>query len=456
MRHRVAVVAGVLTTVGVFAVPSAAPAADHAIVDEAVAQRRAADIRFTPDLALRMGGPAGAGLRVQDARQLVADAAGYTAPSADHPGHPAYAGAVVLVARGGVIGVHAAVGDAVRYGVAAGRLVELPPTQRVPMRPDTVFDIASLTKLFTTVLALRQVDAGRLSLDAPVARYLPQFAANSKARVTVRQVLTHTAGLPQDIPLSGDRDAAIAEVLRASLAPGMSPGNQYYYSDVGLITLGAVLERVTGQRLDRLVRDEVTGPLGMRDTGYLPPTAMRERIAATEYQPGRGMIRGEVHDGMAASLGGVAGNAGVFSTAEDLAVFAQMLLNGGRYGGVRILREETVRQMLTNFNVRFPGQDHGLGVELNQPYFMGPLVSPVTFGHTGFTGTSLVVDPRSQTILILLANQVHPDRLWSTKTAYHSAPRRKLATDVATAIGLSPTSAGPSPMSQGCWAVSSR
>jgi CubicO group peptidase (beta-lactamase class C family) len=422
--------AGVLTGVGILAVPSAAPAVPQAVIDEAVAQRRAADIRFTPDLPLRVG----TGLRVQDAARLVADAARYTAPSADHPGHPAYAGAVVLVTRGGVIAVHAAVGDAVRYGVVAGRPVELPPTERVPMRPDTVFDIASLTKLFTTVLALRQVDAGRLSLDAPVARYLPQFAANGKARVTVRQLLTHTAGLPQDVALSGDRDAATAEVLGVPLAAGMSPGNQYYYSDVGLVTLGAVLERVTGHRLDRLLRDELTTPLGLRDTGYSPPTAMRERIAATEYQPGRGMLRGRVHDGMAASLGGIAGNAGIFSTAGDLAVFAQMLLNGGRYGGVRILREETVRQMLTNANVRFPGQDHGLGVELNQPYFMGPLAAPTTFGHTGFTGTSLVVDPASHTILILLANQVHPDREWSTKTTYRNVPRQRLATDLAQAV----------------------
>jgi CubicO group peptidase (beta-lactamase class C family) len=402
----------------------------------AVAHARAAGIAFAPDLTVHMGRPQDAGLQSGDVRRIVEDAASYTAATVDHPGHPAYAGAVVLVVRHGVVGVDAAVGDAVRYGVADGRPVELPAAQRVPMRADTILDIASLTKLFTTVLALRLVDADRLSLDAPVARYLPQFAIHGKDSVTVRELLTHTAGLPEDLalPAGADRAAAVEAVLRTALNPGMTPGNQFYYSDLGLVTLGAVIERITGQRLDRLVHDEVTTPLGMRDTGYLPRASVRDRIAATEYQPERGIVRGRVHDETAAALGGVSGNAGIFSTAADLSVFAQMLLNGGIYGAVRILREKTLREMLTNFNVQFPGQDHGLGVELNQPYFMGPLASPVTFGHTGFTGTSVVVDPHSQTILILLSNQVHPDRLWSTKTPYHNVPRQRLATDLAASL----------------------
>lgn len=416
---------------------SAAPATTDPLgVARAVARARAAGVAFTPDLTVHGGQPQNAGLWPGDTQRIVDDAASYTAATVDHPGHPAYAGAVVLVVRHGVIGVDAAVGDAVRYGAADGGPVELPAALRVPMRTDTIFDIASLTKLFTTVVALRLVDAGRLSLDAPVARYLPEFAVHGKGSVTVRQLLTHTAGLPEDmaLPARADRAAAVEAVLRTPLNPGMTPGNQFYYSDLGLVTLGAVIERITGERLDRLVRDEVTAPLGMRDTGYLPAPSVRDRIAATEYQPGRGIIRGTVHDETAAALGGVSGNAGIFSTAGDLAVFAQMLLNGGIYAGVRILREATVREMLTNFNVQFPGQDHGLGVELNQPYFMGPLASSVTFGHTGFTGTSLVVDPRSQTILILLSNQVHPDRLWSTKTAYRNVPRQRVAADVASAL----------------------
>jgi CubicO group peptidase (beta-lactamase class C family) len=439
VRRLVVAFAAVLTAAALLAgVVSSTPGASDRATDAIVARLRAADIRFAPGLTLHTGDPRDAGLRPEDARRLVADAASYTALTPDHPYHPAYAGAVVLVVHHGVVGVQAAVGDAVRYGVAAGQPLELPERQRVPVRTGTIFDIASLTKLFTAVVALRQMEAGRLALDAPVARYLPEFRVYGKEGVTVRQLLTHTAGLPEDMHLANDRAAAIRAVLGTPLAPGMTPGNQYYYSDLGMVTLGALLERITGQRLDRLVRDEVTGPLGMRDTGYLPSPAMRDRIAATEFQPGRGVVRGEVHDETAAALGGVSGNAGIFATAKDLAVFAQMLLNGGRYGDVRILGEGTVRQMLTNFNVRFPGQDHGLGVELNQPYFMGPLASPVTFGHTGFTGTSLVVDPRSQTILILLSNQVHPDRLWSTKTVYRNVPRRRLATDLAAALGLVP------------------
>jgi CubicO group peptidase (beta-lactamase class C family) len=417
-----------------FAVLAFAAASAGPVTSDATARAVAEGIRFTPNLVLRPGTPQDAGLRPDDARRLVADAAGYTSPTPDHPNHPAYAGAVVLVVRNGIVGVRAAVGDSVRYGDGIGAPVELPPSQRVPMRPDTIFDVASLTKLFTTVVALREVEAGRLALDAPVARYLPEFAVSGKATVTVRELLTHTAGLPEDMPLSGDRGAAIEQVLHTRLAPGMKPGNQYYYSDLGLVTLGVVLERITGQRLDRLVTNDITGPLGMRDTGYRPNPSTLDRVAATEYQPGRGVIRGSVHDETAAALGGISGNAGIFSTADDLAVFAQMLLNGGQYGDVRILRADTVRQMLTNFNVRFPGLDHGLGVELNQPYFMGPLASPVTFGHTGFTGTSIVVDPRSQAILILLANQVHPDRLWSTKTVYRNVPRQRLAADLADAL----------------------
>jgi CubicO group peptidase (beta-lactamase class C family) len=402
----------------------------------ATARARAAGIVFAPDLTVHLGQSQDAGLRPGDARRIVDDAASYTGATVDHPGHPAYAGAVVLVVRHGVIGVDAAVGDAVRYGVVDGRPAELPATRRVPMRTDTIFDIASLTKLFTTVVALRLVDAGRLSLDAPVARYLPEFAVQGKGSVTVRQLMTHTAGLPEDmaLPAGADRNAAVEAALRTPLNRGMSPGNQFYYSDLGLVALGAVVERLSGQRLDRLVHDEVTAPLGMRDTGYLPALSVRDRIAATEYQPGRGMIRGTVHDETAAALGGVSGNAGIFSTAGDLAVFAQMLLNGGIYAGVRILGTTTVREMLTDFNVQFPGQDHGLGVELNQPYFMGPLASPVTFGHTGFTGTSLVADPRSQTVLVLLSNQVHPDRLWSTKTPYRNVPRQRISSDLASAL----------------------
>jgi CubicO group peptidase (beta-lactamase class C family) len=389
---------------------------------------------FTPGVMLRRGGPASAGLREWAPARLAADAARYLAPTPEHPAHPAYAGAVVLAARHGVIAVEVAVGSAVRYAVRDGHLADLPPAERVPARTGTVFDIASLTKLFTTVVVMRAVERGAVGLDAPVARHLPEFAEHGKAGATVRQLLTHTGGLAENIDLSGapSRAAALDAVLRAPLEPGLRPGAQFHYSDLGMISLGALVERLTGRRLDELVRDEVTTPLGLRDTGYRP--ASPERVAATEYRPGVGVLRGVAHDEKVAPLGGVAGHAGLFSTGYDLAVLAQALLDGGRYGAVRILGEDTVRAMLDNENTAFPGHDHGFGLELNQPWYMGPLAGPTTFGHTGYTGTSLVADPRSGTVLVFLTNQVHPDRSWSTRTPARNVPRRTVAADLAAAL----------------------
>jgi CubicO group peptidase (beta-lactamase class C family) len=418
-------VAGVLVT-GVLAVLGLGGSAPAAV-----------PIRFTPGLTLGTGNAAAAGLRPWAAARLAADAARYLAPTPDHPGRPAYAGAVLLAARHGVIAVDVAVGCAVRYAERDGRLTDLPPAQRVPMRTDTVFDIASLTKLFTAVLVLREVERGRVALDAPVARYLPEFAAAGKATVTVGQLFTHTGGLAENIDLSGypDRPAALHAVLVAPLERGLAPGRQFHYSDLGMITLGAVVERVSGQRLDELLQAEIAGPLGLYDTGYRPdPARYGDRIAATEYRPGVGVLRGVTHDEKVGPLGGVAGHAGVFSTARDLAVFAQTLLDGGRYGDTRILREATVRSMITNVNAGFPGHDHGLGLELNQPWYMGPLAGPASFGHTGYTGTSLVADPRSGTVLVFLTNQVHPDRAWSTTTPAHNVPRHRVVADLGAAV----------------------
>ena len=163
------------------------------------------------------------------------------------------------------------------------------------------------------------------------------------------------------------------------------PGTQYLYSDINLLTLGFIVEKLTGSPLDAVVHDRIAAPLGMADTGYNPPAAKLDRIAATEFEanPPRGMVRGEVHDENAWSLGGVAGHAGVFSTAGDMAVLAQAILNGGSYRGQRILRPETVRSMLTNYNQAFPGNEHGLGFELDQMWYMGALASPVAavFGN---------------------------------------------------------------------------
>jgi CubicO group peptidase (beta-lactamase class C family) len=383
--------------------------------------RRAQATPFTPGRVLRPQP------RYEYAQRLAAAVARYLAPTPDHPRHPWYPGAVALTALAGDILAHEAVGDAVHYGPGP---VELPPDQRVPARPDTVYDLASLTKLFTAVLALRLVDSGRLDLDKRVSWYLPAFSG--KAEVTVAMLLTHTAGLPGDMDLAPypDRPSRLAAVLTAP--PVSPPGTRFGYSDLGFITLGVLVEQLAAGRLDDLVAAQITGPLGMRDTGFAPLAALWPRVAATEYMPwtGRGVVRGQVHDEAAWALGGVAGHAGLFGTAVDVAVFGQMLANGGEYAGTRLLREPTVARMLANWNAGLgAAAAHGLGVALDQLEYMGALSGPRTFGHTGFTGTSLVVEPDRGAIAVLLTNRVHPDRRWGTIYP----PRRTVADSLAAA-----------------------
>jgi beta-lactamase family protein/immune inhibitor InhA-like protein len=211
--------------------------------------------------------------------------------------------------------------------------------------------------------------------------------------------------------------------------PPNEPDTVYRYSDLNLIALGELIELQSGLPLDRYLAEHITEPLGLRDTGYNPPAEKLDRIAATEYQPstGRGMVRGSVHDENAWALNGVAGHAGVFSTAWDLAVLAQTLLNEGRYGGTRILQPQTVRQMLTNYNQAFPGNDHGLGFDLYQWTYMDAMATPGTAGHTGFTGTSVVIDPAADAFAILLTNRVHPSRDWGSIHPYRGAVARALS-----------------------------
>ena len=196
-----------------------------------------------------------------------------------------------------------------------------------------------------------------------------------------------------------------------------------------MITAGKLVELATGQPLDQVVHDRITGPLGMRDTGYNPPASELDRIAATEYQtaPPRGMVRGSVHDENAWALNGVAGHAGVFSTADDLAVLAQTIINGGSYGDTRILSEDSVDALMHNENAAFPGNSHGLGFELDQMWYMDGLVGPETAGHTGYTGTSIVIDRASKSFVILLTNRVHPSRNWGS----NNPARRAVARDMA-------------------------
>ncbi|HEY7486099.1 MAG TPA: serine hydrolase [Streptosporangiaceae bacterium] len=386
-----------------------------------------ADVRFTPGRTLRSGSARDAGLTPGPVAAIASDAARFMKQRR-------YPGAVVLAARNGVIATHEAMGYALRY--SDDKPTELPRDRRIPMRKDTIFDIASLSKLFTSLVAVQQVERGTLSLNAPVASYLPGFGQRCKDHITVRQLLTHTSGLRPDLPFYRDKTRAQQQALLYSDKPQATPGTAYIYSDLNLIVLQFVLEKVTGRTLDALVRDGITRPLGMTDTGYRPPAAHRSRIAATEDEhvppakANRGLVWGQVHDENAWALGGVAGHAGVFSTAHDLAILAQMLLNGGRYGQVRVLSEDSTRWLFTDFNRKFPGNSHALGFELNQRRYMDQLASPVTAGHTGYTGTALVINPRSHAFVILLTNRVHPSRLWGGI----NPARRAVARDLAQAI----------------------
>lgn len=345
---------------------------------------------------------------------------------------PMYAGAVAVMGHDGTLVARHVSGWALRWQDAT---TELPRDQWVPMREDTVFDLASVSKLFTSIATVQLVEDGAVDLEEPVATYLPEFAANGKESVRVRHLLTHTSGLTAWLPLYSrypDPASRIAAVMDQPLAD--PAGSAYRYSDLNLITLGVLVERVTGRGLDEVVRDRVTVPLGMADTGYTP--RHRGRTAATEYQasPPRGLVWGEVHDENAWSLGGVAGHAGVFSTAGDLAVLAQTMLNGGTYAGERILSRESVGLLTTNLTPEFPGDSHGLGVELDQRWYMDALSGPRTAGHTGYTGTSFVVDLDSRSFAILLTNRVHPSRTWgSTNPA-----RREWAHGLAAAMPVRP------------------
>lgn len=395
------------------------------------------DLNFTPGRTLHYGSPASAGLTPGPVAAIAGDAAKYETalPGAAHPLYP---GAVVLAAHDGTIVQHSASGYALRY--SDDKPTELPRDQWLPMRNDTIFDLASMSKLFTTIVALQQVERGKLDLDATVASYLPDFARNGKGSITLRMLLTHTSGLEPDLPFYNYQGRAAQEQALFDEQLQSPPGTAYIYSDLNLITMQFVLEKVTGKTLDVLVRDGITAPLGLKDTGYNPPASEKYRIAAEEYehvppaQLNRGLVWGQVHDENAYALGGVAGHAGVFSTAHDIAVLAQMILDGGEYGNARVLSDHSVRQIFTNFNTKFPSDSHGIGFELDQRWYMGGLSSPVTAGHTGYTGTDIVIDPLSRSFSILLTNHVHPSRNWGSV----NPARRDVAQDLALALPVHP------------------
>ncbi len=345
------------------------------------------------DMTLKTASPESVGFRTQGLAEVDRLLEGFLAEKA-------FPGAVVAVGKDGAL-VHVQ---------ALGRLSYVPAS--VAVTADTIYDLASLTKIVvTTTMAMILVDEGMIDIDKPLSSFLPKFRGGAKDRVTVSQLLTHSSGLDAVLPLYKElrgKQAYLAHI--ESLDLGYEPGTKSVYSDLGEILLGEILERVAGESLDAFARRRILGPLGMRDTGFMPAASLLQRIAPTENDPWRGrLLRGEVHDENAFALGGIAAHAGLFGTAPDLARFAQMLLNGGVYDQHRIVSRETLGRFTRRAGI--PDSSRALGWDTPSPgSSSGTLLSPRSFGHTGFTGTSLWIDPDRQLFVILLTNRVHPTR----------------------------------------------
>jgi len=316
------------------------------------------------------------------------------------------------IAAGRVPGAVIVIGNAghVLYREAFGQRATVPDPE--PMTLDTEFDLASLTKVIATTTAILQLaEAGSINLDAPVAQYWPAFAAHGKEAVTVRQLLAHTSGLRPDLPArpphpgrEGVLDAIAAERLRSP------PGERVIYSDLNFVVLGELVQRITHRPLDAYCRAHVFGPLGMRDTLFLPHAAHAARSAPTTADLA-GMRRGRVHDPTASWMGGVSGNAGLFSTADDLARFAQMLLNDGRSGTTHILQPGSIAALAAAASPLTALPWRGLGWELAAPFAPNhDRLPPIgAIGHTGYTGTGLWIDLVTRQFVVILTNRVYPD-----------------------------------------------
>ena len=308
-------------------------------------------------------------------------------------------GCVVLVAWQSKIAYLRAFGD---------RRIE---PEREPMTVDTVFDLASLTKPLATASSVMLLIAqGKLQLDDPVGRHLPEFAGQGKQDITVRHLLTHQSGLIADNPLVDFNDGPAKAIERLfALTPLARPAEKFIYSDVGFMVLGELVRRASGQDVNDFSKEHLFAPLGLTETGFLPPEPLRRRAAPTQQREGRWM-QGEVHDPRAYALGGIAGHAGLFSTAADLAVYAEMLLGEGEYSGVRVLARETVAAMRAPQSVPGGGL-RGLGWDMKTGYSSnrGEGFSPQAVGHGGFTGTAFWIDPELRLAVIFLSNRVHPN-----------------------------------------------
>ena len=275
----------------------------------------------------------------------------------------------------------------------------------------TMYDMASLTKVVaTTTAAMILEEEGKLNIDRTVASYLPEYDVPDKRTITVRMLLTHASGIKSNFPLWKDakgREQYFAGMVKFPLV--REPGSAVEYTDWNMVLMQFIIERITGQTLDQFVQARVFGPLGMRDTQYLPPESLKPRIAPTETEDFRGgQVWGVVHDETAWVLGGVSGNAGLFSSARDLAVFVQMLLNGGSYGATQLLKPSTVARWTAR---QRPDASRALGWDTpSSNSSAGRFFSLRSFGHTGFTGTSIWADPEKELLVVLLTNRVNPTR----------------------------------------------
>ncbi|MCW5831279.1 MAG: DUF1343 domain-containing protein [Labilithrix sp.] len=301
-----------------------------------------------------------------------------------------------------VVGRH----DDVLFERAYGARALLP--ERAPMTPETLFDLASLTKPIATATSIMiLVDRGKVDLDARASRYVPELAR--LPAFTVRQLLLHTSGLPAATPLS-DWSTDRAEVIRriAALTPRSQPGERFNYSDVGFVVLQEIVQRVSGKELAAFASEEVFAPLGMKDTGFLPSPELRLRAAPTEQRDG-GFILGEVHDPRAFALGGVGGHAGVFSTAHDLSRFARAMLARGELDHRRLFATKTFERFVARHDTSKGGRALGWDVDSAFATHRSGLFSAKAFGHGGYTGTAMWIDPERDLFVIFLSNRVHPD-----------------------------------------------
>lgn len=362
----------------------------------------------------------------------------------------------------------AVVGEAVRRGDPPGAVLLVSRRGRVvyrkefglarriprpePMRIDSMFDLASMTKPLATASSIMLlVERGRLRLDDAVTEFVPGFRSfreggeDSLPEARIRHLLTHTSGLPpylseQELAEFEDASSGTADLVVkiAGLDKLSPPGEEFHYSCLGYITLAFIVQEITGRTLADFAAENIFRPLRMKNTMFNPAEHMRTRCVPTEIVEGTA-LQGEVHDPLARLQGGISGNAGLFSTADDLAVFADMLLHGGRFGKTRIFSPLTVDRM-TEICPELDFSGRGLGWDLDSPYSScgGDLFGPDAFGHTGYTGTSIWIDSETETVVLLLTNRVHPDDSGSV-----TALRGRVANIAAAAIMEKPPEPGP-------------